>query len=108
AGLTVIGDPDQAIYGFRGADVSLFLRFGEDFPAATTRQLTWNYRSRPALAAAAGQAIAPSSLVPGRVLPPAETGPAEAPGAPTGAERPTVAPSTTAALIGFHEAAGQR
>jgi DNA helicase-2/ATP-dependent DNA helicase PcrA len=32
AGLTAIGDPDQAIYGFRGADVGIFGRFAADFP----------------------------------------------------------------------------
>src|SRR5260221_14660404 len=70
-GLTVIGDPDQAIYGFRGADVSLFLRFGEDFPGATTQQLTRNYRSSRAIVTGALQAVPPPSLVPRRgLLPP--------------------------------------
>jgi superfamily I DNA/RNA helicase len=64
----VIGDPDQAIYGFRGADVGFFLRFTEDFPAATTVRLTRNYRSSPAIVAGALQAIAPSTLVAGREL----------------------------------------
>ena len=108
AGLTVIGDPDQAIYGFRGADVGLFLRFGEDYPGATTRQLTWNYRSGRAIVAAARQAIAPSSLVPGRVLRPAHPGPREAPGALTSDAAAGVASATAAALIGFHEAADER
>ena len=92
-GLTVIGDPDQAIYGFRGADVGVFLRFGRDYPGAATRQLTRNYRSSPAIVGGALQAIAPSSLVPGRVL------------------QPAAAPGATwrnAALIGFHEAADER
>jgi DNA helicase II / ATP-dependent DNA helicase PcrA len=68
ANLCVIGDPDQAIYGFRGADVGFFLRFTEDFPAATTVRLTRNYRSSPAIVAGALQAIAPSTLVAGREL----------------------------------------
>jgi DNA helicase-2/ATP-dependent DNA helicase PcrA len=68
AGLTVIGDPDQAIYGFRGADVGFFLRFGADYPGATTAHLTRNYRSAPVIVTGALQAIAPSTLVPGRVL----------------------------------------
>jgi DNA helicase-2/ATP-dependent DNA helicase PcrA len=63
-----IGDPDQAIYGFRGADVGFFLRFGEDFPTARTVRLTRNYRSSPAIVAGALQAIAPATLVRGRVL----------------------------------------
>jgi uncharacterized protein (TIGR00375 family) len=67
-GLTVIGDPDQAIYGFRGSDVGFFLRFAADFPAATTVQLTTNYRSAAAIVAGALQAVAPSTLVPGRSL----------------------------------------
>jgi superfamily I DNA/RNA helicase len=76
-GLTVIGDPDQAIYGFRGADVRFFLRFGADYPSARTVRLTRNYRSSPAVVSAAAQAIAPSTLIPGRELvaarPPART-----------------------------------
>ena len=67
-GLTVIGDPDQAIYGFRGADVGFFLRFGADYPGATTAHLTRNYRSAPVIVTGALQAIAPSTLVPGREL----------------------------------------
>jgi DNA helicase II / ATP-dependent DNA helicase PcrA len=66
AGLTAIGDPDQSIYGFRGSDVGFFLRFTSDFPGATTVQLTTNYRSSPAIVTASMQAIAPSTLVPGR------------------------------------------
>jgi DNA helicase-2/ATP-dependent DNA helicase PcrA len=66
AGLTAIGDPDQAIYGFRGADVGIFGRFATDFPGATTVELTRNYRSSPAIVTAALQAIAPATLVPSR------------------------------------------
>jgi DNA helicase II / ATP-dependent DNA helicase PcrA len=66
AGLVAIGDPDQAIYGFRGADVGIFGAFAADFPAATTVELTRNYRSSPPIVAAAVQAIAPTTLVPGR------------------------------------------
>ena len=68
AGLTVIGDPDQAIYGFRGADVGFFLRFSADYPGASTVRLSRNYRSRPAIVSGALQAIAPATLVPGREL----------------------------------------
>jgi uncharacterized protein (TIGR00375 family) len=68
AGLTAIGDPDQAIYGFRGADVGIFGRFTADFPGATTVELTRNYRSSPAIVTAALQVIAPSTLVPSRAV----------------------------------------
>jgi DNA helicase-2/ATP-dependent DNA helicase PcrA len=68
SGLTVIGDPDQAIYGFRGADVGFFLRFSADYPTAQTVYLTRNYRSGPAIVRAALQAVAPSTLVPARRL----------------------------------------
>jgi DNA helicase II / ATP-dependent DNA helicase PcrA len=66
--LCAIGDPDQAIYGFRGGDVGFFLRFREDFPTARTVMLTRNYRSSPVIVAGALQAIEPDSLVPGRAL----------------------------------------
>jgi superfamily I DNA/RNA helicase len=71
-GLTAIGDPDQSIYGFRGADVGIFGRFAADFPAATTVELTRNYRSSPAIVTAAMQAIAPTTLVPSRAAPRSE------------------------------------
>jgi len=66
SGLTAIGDPDQSIYRFRGADVGIFGRFAADFPGATTVELRRNYRSAPAIVTAAMQAIAPGTLVPGR------------------------------------------
>jgi ATP-dependent DNA helicase UvrD/PcrA len=68
AGLTVIGDPDQAIYGFRGAEVGFFLRFAADYPGAGTVTLSTNYRSSPGIVAGAMQAIAPGTLVPAREL----------------------------------------
>jgi superfamily I DNA/RNA helicase len=64
----VIGDPDQAIYGFRGADVGFFLAFERDYPTAQRVELTRNYRSTEAVVRGALQAIAPGSLVPGRAL----------------------------------------
>ena len=55
-----IGDPDQAIYRFRGADVRLFHRFPEDFPGARVTRLTRNYRSDRNLVSLASQVIAPA------------------------------------------------
>ena len=69
--LCAIGDPDQAIYSFRGADVQFFLRFAQDFTEARVVRLTRGYRSSAPILAAAVQAIAPSTLVPGRRLDPA-------------------------------------
>ncbi|MGP4113304.1 UvrD-helicase domain-containing protein [Streptomyces sp. 4N509B] len=70
ANLTAIGDPDQAIYRFRGADVGFFLRFQRDYPGARTVHLSRNYRSAAPILAASLRAIAPSSLVPDRRLDP--------------------------------------
>jgi uncharacterized protein (TIGR00375 family) len=77
--LCAIGDPDQAIYSFRGADVSFFLRFTEDFGTrdvdARVVRLSRNYRSTAPIVAAAVQAIAPTTLVRGRRLDPARLDP---------------------------------
>ena len=61
--ICAIGDPDQAIYAFRGADVGFFLRFERDFPGAQRIQLRVNYRSGRSIVAAATQMIGPSTLV---------------------------------------------
>jgi ATP-dependent DNA helicase UvrD/PcrA len=58
ANLCVIGDPNQAIYGFRGADASCFDRFRQDYPAARIVHLKRNYRSTGTIVTAAAQVIA--------------------------------------------------
>jgi DNA helicase-2/ATP-dependent DNA helicase PcrA len=58
ANLCVIGDPDQAIYGFRGADRRYFLTFAEDYSGARMLRLRQNYRAPQALLDAAMQVIA--------------------------------------------------
>ena len=55
--VTAIGDPDQSIYGFRGADRDLFLRFLGARPGAARVALSRNYRSTPNLQAASGQIL---------------------------------------------------
>lgn len=66
--VTAIGDPDQSIYRFRGADVGFFLRFRQDYPSAEVVELSRNYRCGPHILAGAMQAVRPSTLVPGREL----------------------------------------
>lgn len=51
--LFVIGDPDQSIYGFRGADAGCFDALKADFPDFRTIRLRTNYRSTPAIISAA-------------------------------------------------------
>ncbi len=59
--LCVIGDPDQSIYGFRGAHREFFWRFTEDFPQAQAINLHRNYRSTRLILDAATQIMSKSS-----------------------------------------------
>ena len=58
--ICAIGDPDQAIYRFRGADVRLFAQFTTDFPGARVVRLARNYRSDSNIVHLSSQVIAPS------------------------------------------------
>ncbi len=63
-GLFAIGDPDQAIYGFRGADWRFFLKFREDYPSTVVVPLTKNYRSHAGILEAARAVLDGNALAP--------------------------------------------
>lgn len=56
--LFIVGDPDQTIYSWRGADVNLFLDFNKEYPDATSIVLDTNYRSTPQIIEASNALIA--------------------------------------------------
>ena len=56
--ICAIGDPDQAIYGFRGADRRFFADFTEHFPGARVTRLSRNYRSNSNIVTLSSQVIA--------------------------------------------------
>lgn len=68
SGLTAVGDEDQSIYGWRGAEIDNLLQFERHFPGGSVRKLERNYRSTQNILDASGAVIARNEQRRGKTL----------------------------------------
>jgi DNA helicase-2/ATP-dependent DNA helicase PcrA len=101
--LCAVGDPNQAIYGWNGADPGLLNRLHDVVGGLVVVRLDHNHRSSPQVVAAAAAALGPSAVVPPRSLAPDGPLPVV-----TGYEDDTAEAEGVAALLARRSAEGVR